>query len=511
MQNPNQAFTFDRDTHYVVDLNAALNFPEFFDPTAKLPERHLIISRIYQKSLHKMREENSDRGTAASDLAKLLYELITQGRKTQNDGAEEYHLGEKLHVIFDYQDHNYTGRHIDGEHIKETIALAEYWSTQSTINHVTVLTNDPIMQISAQDRPKLDIHMFSPAPYIGRRRIYDEDAINYWRKSKNMSLSTFYSFCSDTEPLKPNEFVLFGKTNSFGHIGRYDANRERIVPLKYYRELHNVTPTSEQQAMAIEALMAPADEIGVVILFGSAGSGKTFATTACALAQTGIADARYIDLPRTGEPAAYSGRQNGKRNRKKSASVEDASAIMLPNREKQYPYQNIAFLPPDSMLGVRMAAVPGDERAKLAGKTYAIRDNIEAYLRVCGDKKEGGLELTERDLDARAASIMNQIDLFPLGEINGRSFWNEFLICDEAQFYTLAQIKACIERCDCGTKLALCGDPSQINNPFSWYGNSLARAVRYLGGDPKVAVIRFEGEENIRRPGAQIIARSWPH
>ena len=76
MQNPNTGFSFDPDIHYAVDLNAALNFPEFFDPDADLPERHLIISRIYQKSLHKMRDEGSDRGISANELAILLYNLI---------------------------------------------------------------------------------------------------------------------------------------------------------------------------------------------------------------------------------------------------------------------------------------------------------------------------------------------------------------------------------------------------------------------------------------------------
>ena len=178
--------------------------------------------------------------------------------------------------------------------------------------------------------------------------------------------------------------------------------------------------------------------------------------------------------------------------------------------DDDYPYQSIMLCPPDRMLGDKMAAVPGDERAKLASKLNPYLDNIRAYLRIRGDKMEGGIIPSERDLSHRAQSIMNQIEICPPGEINGRSFWNTFFICDEAQFNSLSQIKAYIERCDSGTKLALCGDPSQIRNPFGWHGNPLARAVRYLGSDANVAVIRFDGENDIKRPGAQIIARSWP-
>ncbi len=505
MQNPNTGFSFDPDIHYAVDLNAALNFPEFFDPDADLPERHLIISRIYQKSLHKMRDEGSDRGISANELAILLYSLIKNGKKTQNDGAEEYHLG-NLHVIFDYQDHPYEGKAIAGEHIKETISLAEYWSKQKGVNHIMILTNDPMMLVSAQDRPHLEINMFSPTPYIGYRRINDETAIFHWRKNKKMPLYKFQELLPDAEPLRPHEFVLFGKTNTFNHIGRYDAVKETIVPLTYYRQLQGVSPIGELQAMAFEALMAPADEISVVILYGNAGAGKTFAAISAALAQTGLANMKFANVPAEAP-------QNARNKKARRGQHQDSGSevYMRPTEiEDDYPYQSIMLCPPDRMLGDKMAAVPGDERAKLASKLNPYLDNIRAYLRLRKDKMEGGILPSERDLSHRAQSIMNQIEICPPGEINGRSFWNTFFICDEAQFNSLSQIKAYIERCDSGTKLALCGDPSQISNPFGWHGNPLARAVRYLGSDANVAVIRFDGENDIKRPGAQIIARSWP-
>ncbi|MBQ4230345.1 MAG: PhoH family protein, partial [Salinivirgaceae bacterium] len=315
----------------------------------------------------------------------------------------------------------------------------------------------------------------------------------------------------DAEPLRPHEFVLFGKTNAFGHIGRYDAYKETIVPLTYYKELQGITPIGELQAMAFEALMAPANEISVVILYGNAGAGKTFAAVSAALAQSGIARAKFTEVP--GADTGKTSRSNGRKGRKTQSSYGSdgqTESIMHLNNDEDFPYQTIMICPPDRMLGDKMAAVPGDERAKLAGKLNAYLDNIRAYLRIRGDKKEGGLLPTERELSARASAIMNQIEICPPGEINGRSFWNTFFICDEAQFNSLSQIKAYIERCDSGTKLALCGDPSQISNPFGWHGNPLARAVRYLGNDASVAVIRFDGENEIKRPGAQIIARSWP-
>lgn len=505
MQNPNASFSFESDIHYVVDLNAALNFPEIFDPDANLPERHLIISRIYQKSLHKMRDEETDRGISANELSLLLYNLIRNGKKMQNDGAEEYELG-ILHVIFDYQDHPFEGKPIAGEHIKETISLAEYWRKQKGIKRVIILTNDPMMLVSAQDRAELEINMFSPSPYIGYRRIWDEDAIFAWQKSKKMPLYLFQELLPNAEPLRPHEFVMFGKTNTFNHIGRYDPFSETIVPLTYYRKLQSqgIPPIGEMQAMAFEALMAPADEISVVILYGNAGAGKTFAAISAALAQTGLANTKFTNA------SAEEPQRGGSKRSRKNQHNDDVPTYAKNGDGESYPYQSIMVCPPDRMLGDKMAAVPGDERAKLAGKLNAYMDNIRAYLRLKGDKMEGGILPNERDLAYRAQSIMNQIEICPPGEINGRSFWNTFFICDEAQFNSLSQDKAFIERSDKGTKTALLGDPSQERNPYSWFGNPLARTVRYLGGDINVAIIRFDGESDIKRPGAQIIARCWP-
>jgi predicted ribonuclease YlaK len=286
--------------------------------------------------------------------------------------------------------------------------------------------------------------------------------------------------------------------------------------------------------MAFEALLAPADEISVVILYGNAGAGKTFAAISSAISQTGFANMKSLEAPPELQANGRQVRQNGKRARKQRQNAFDNGdwhsqlilgqfdeetsgnarrpTFSLPTQDNavDYPYQSIMVCPPDRMLGDKMAAVPGDERAKLASKLNAYLDNIRAFLRSRMDKKEGGITPNERDIAIRAFNIMNKIEICPPGEINGRSFWNTFFICDEAQFNSLAQIKACIERCDNGTKLALCGDPSQISNPFGWHGNPLARAVRFLANDPSVAIIRFDGESEIKRPGARIVARSWP-
>ncbi len=528
MSKPSGAFTFKPDNHYIIDFSAALNFPEFFDPNANLPERRIIISRTYQRKLYDMRDENSDRGVAAYELSNLLDNLITEGTAEQNDGAMEYTLG-YLHVIMDFkkrspddkefrEDKNLqtvlkdTIRETNGDNIKDAIMLAYHWKKQRGVQHVVILTNDSLMKFSTQNLRDLDVCMFSPAPYIGYRRITNQATIDYWKKSKQMPVDVFFDLEPEEEPLRPHEFVMFGYNgsgNSFNHIGRYDAKTKAIVRLKYYKDKEipgaPIKPQGETQAMAYEALMAPAEEIRLVVLYGQAGTGKTYSAMDAGYKQSPLVSVKV-------NPSDFAGKaQNGKRNRKQQQAMEAEGYMPAPSADtSKCRYQYVAVCPPDRMLGDKMAAVPGDERAKLAGKMGPYYDNLRAILHADKDKEAGGELPDERGIAMRAKKIMDNIQIEPPGHISGRSLTDTFFICDEAQFNSLAQIKSYIERVNTGSKMALLGDPSQISNPYGWYGNPLARAVRYLGNDPDVAIIRFDGNSKIIRPGAIIVSRSWP-
>ncbi len=504
MQNPTTADTllFNPNCDYVVDYDTGLNFPEFFDPYANLPARRLIISSLYQKRFYEVEGQDSDEGATATELSNHIYELIENGKQRRIDGAIEYTI-ENLSVIIDSQDHKYSGKPLAGEPIKDTLMLAEYWSKISTTKEIVILTNSKLLKISAITAGKehLNIKLFSPAPYSGHRRIWDEDAINFWRRNKIMSLKKWLELMPYAEPLNPHEFIMFGKTNSVGHIGRYDNVKKCIVPLTHYKAL-GITPIGELQAMAFEALaMDPDKENGtVVILLGTAGGGKTTAAISAAIS---LSNLKYIKGG--GDAANKPKRRRRKRNEREAPTEEEHNEEY--NDEPRY--QRVVICPPDQMLGDKMGTLPGGPREKSSWKLNPYLDGIRTYLRLCGDKKEGGYVPNERDIDMRASSLMNRIEICTQGELNGRNFSNTFAFSDEAQFNTSAQIRAFIERCGCGSKAVLCGDPSQIPNPYGWYGNPLARAVRYLAKDPNVIIVLFDENSEILRPGARIVDRSW--
>ena len=76
--------------------------------------------------------------------------------------------------------------------------------------------------------------------------------------------------------LYPNVCVLLRDRRAPSHtaLGRYDAQKERIVPLRVPREgVTGVRPRNKEQTFALDLLLD--DSIRLVTLVGKAGTGKT--------------------------------------------------------------------------------------------------------------------------------------------------------------------------------------------------------------------------------------------
>lgn len=69
--------------------------------------------------------------------------------------------------------------------------------------------------------------------------------------------------------------------------------------------------------------------------------------------------------------------------------------------------------------------------------------------------------------------------------IRGRSIAQTYLIIDEAQNMTPAQVKGVITRAGKGTKIILLGDPGQIDRPYlDERTNGLSYAAAHMQGSP---------------------------
>jgi PhoH-like ATPase len=90
------------------------------------------------------------------------------------------------------------------------------------------------------------------------------------------------------------------------------------------------------------------------------------------------------------------------------------------------------------------------------------------------------------------------LEVQALTYIRGRSLPNQFLIIDEAQNLTHHEVKTIVTRAGEGCKVALTGDPYQIDNPFLDFATSGLMVVveRFKGQDIAGHATLVKGERS---------------
>ena len=161
------------------------------------------------------------------------------------------------------------------------------------IENLVLLTNDEAIAIRARATGTATASLASKAPaYTGRREVTVPFELyeDFMSSNCGISLETWQQFMPNEPRLFANEFivmspklgqngydVLKGKSKEYHNIGRFDCKQQRIVHLFYFRSFTTIKPKNAGQAMYLEAISHP--DISVVVVTGSAGTGKTFLST----------------------------------------------------------------------------------------------------------------------------------------------------------------------------------------------------------------------------------------
>ncbi len=132
--------------------------------------------------------------------------------------------------------------------------------------------------------------------------------------------------------------------------------------------------------------------------------------------------------------------------------------------------------------GERLGFLPGD-----------LREKIDPYLRPLYDA------LFET-MGEQCVKLMETgvIEVAPLAFMRGRTLAHAFVILDEAQNCTTAQMKMFLTRLGEDARMVVTGDPSQSDLPHGPQG--LNEAIQYLSGVEGVAVARFSEADVVRHP-----------
>ena len=245
--------------------------------------------------------------------------------------------------------------------------------------------------------------------------------------------------------LLPNMYVNLNDT-----LFRYKKNTNELIPLvvDLNTEIFGITPKNLEQVFAIDALLNP--DIPFVSLIGIAGTGKTLISIA--------------------------------------AGLEMILNLKL--------YKKILVSKPVIPMGKEIGFLPGSIEEKMKPWLQPIYDNLEFLFEGKGKKPDEFL--IKKDI----------LEIEVLSYIRGRSIPSQYMIIDEAQNLTPAEIKTIITRVGEGTKIILTGDPYQIDNPYlDASSNGLVYATNnFKDSELSSHIIMVKGERsNLATVAAKIL------
>ena len=195
-------------------------------------------------------------------------------------------------------------------------------------------------------------------------------------------------------------------------LGPKHAHLELLTNYRHGASVWGVHAHDSRQNFTLNLLMD--DEVDLVTIAGSAGTGKTFMTLAAAFQQT-------LDTKR---------------------------------------FERIVFTRAPISMSEDIGYLPGTEEEKMSPWMGAFHDNMDNLLR---DEHDGSSTWNQ---DATRQLLGSRVQIRAPGFMRGRTLNDTFLIIDEAQNFTPKQLKSLITRAGRNTKIVCLGNVGQIDTPY---------------------------------------------
>ena len=147
--------------------------------------------------------------------------------------------------------------------------------------------------------------------------------------------------------------------------------------------------------------------------------------------------------------------------------------------------QRLILSRPAVEAGERLGFLPGD-----------MKEKVDPYLRPLYDALYDCMP--PEQVERRIAS--GEIEVAPIAFMRGRTLADAFVILDEAQNTTPAQMKMFLTRFGQNSRMVVCGDPRQVDIPGGDAMSGLKDAVERLEGVEGINVTRFSSADVVRHP-----------
>ena len=431
--------------HFVLDTNVLLHNPACL---YLFEDNHVIIPFAVLEELDKFKKGNDDVARNAREVIRQLDTLRQRGHLA--DGVEwNGGSGGKIRVEFSrverprwlYEDS------------PDNRIIGVAWQLKEQGVRAVLITKDINVRLKSDalgiptedfEAQKVDIDTL----YGGYASLaVPSETIDVLYEEKQLDLEALEPHLVEVTPdgvtrplpLHANQFAVLKDALDESHTGlaRRLADTDHLIPIHGPRKpVSGIMARNVQQTMALDLLLD--DEVKLVTLLGTAGTGKTLLAIAAGMHKV-FTEQRYDKLL-------------------------VARPIMPMGRDIGY--------------------LPGDKDEKLAAWMQPIFDNLEYLLSTRGAAFPGGGghsggHADSKNPEQRIGQLMatGQLVLEPLTYIRGRSIPHQFIIVDEAQNLTPHEVKTIVSRVGEGTKIILTGDVAQIDNP---YLDSSSNGLSYL-------------------------------
>jgi PhoH-like ATPase len=437
--------------YFVLDTNVLLHNPGALFAFA---DNHVIIPFDVLEELDKFKKDSTDVGRSARTAIRHIDNLREKGRLSS--GVQWNGHGGTIKIEMDSRATPVPG--LSFEKTDNRIIAVAYHLKQAG-KHTVFISKDINARIKSDalgiitedfENQKVDYETL----YSGYRELSVPAAVIdrlYADKRIDMADPVLKQL-----KLLPNEYVLFKSESEESHTGlaRYVpamGSQGALLPLSRSKKaIFGITPRNVQQIMALDLLLD--DDVQMVTLMGTAGTGKTLLALAAGMYKC----------------------------------------------FQEQRYERLLVARPIMPLGRDIGFLPGTKEEKLSAWMKPIFDNLEFLL---ADRRVHSGEASNVEAKLKGYMDSGKLVLEALTYIRGRSIPHQFMIVDEAQNLTPHEIKTIASRVGEGTKLVLTGDAEQIDNPYlDANSNGLSFTIE------KLKVSELVGHVTLARPERSSLA-----
>lgn len=385
-----------------------------------LPSCHLVIPAVVVKELEEKRS-HSTVGFLAREWLHLLEELrITYQQELSFGVAVPKHPKVVLRVEPNHSAQSSLPKHLqDGSHDSTVLAVVKNLLEEEKTD-VVLLSNDAPMRLHATLDLKIGAFEFN-ATLLQESQPFN--GVHEVTLSQEEFLTSDMVNTDEGEPLETSvarHLSSSMESNSLVQVFTEDNSKElrnlmwhegELTDLKRKQRAFGVTARTLEQDVAMSYLKRAADDLPVVSLTGSAGTGKTLLSVAVGL-----------------------------------------EALERNEYQKMVVFRSLHEMGKGQELGF----LPGDVKEKMEVWAGAIYDALDYISGARG---------------IPAKMLREKIEVSPITYLRGRSLSNSYIILEEAQNFSRSEILHILSRAGEGTKMVLTSDPNQVDNKFLQAGN----------------------------------------